>query len=210
MRDPRLLPSTLVALAIVTACTGACAGKVETIGGAGPGSSGSGSGTGSSGMSSSGVSSSSGTTGDDSGFTGFDVGTGDDSTVADGGFGDTSTSCSPPVIPILHADGGMNSSCEGCLVANCEPQECACILDPETLPIDDAGTMAPGCDLFYVCVEEDVASLSLATDASANSIVMTALSDCNGDGGTYPQASMMLGTALIQCEVTMCTVECAP
>jgi len=214
-----LLGPMLVALAVGTASTGACGGIAEVAGDSGTGSSSGGSSSGinsSSGVvsSSSGVSSSgggSGSSGVGSSGVGSSSGVFDasvDSTFSETGVADVTTSCTES-IPVIALDGGMNTACESCLAANCGQEECSCIDDPNVWPIDDAGTVAPACDVYVNCVYPEAIQLLLTTDAGVVSDFTTGESDC-ASGGGFPSSSVSLGNSLIACLAASCTSECIP
>jgi len=114
---------------------------------------------------------------------------------------------------VTTADGGMNTACESCLNTSCGNEQCLCVTDSNTLPVDDAGDVAPGCDLFVNCVYGDLTSiLANNPDAGASTAVMTAIADCSGGdaGSTFAAGSITAGTNLITCVATMCNTQCVP
>jgi len=131
-----------------------------------------------------------------------------DSTFSETGVADVTTSCTES-IPVIALDGGMNTACESCLAANCGQEECSCIDDPNVWPIDDAGTVAPACDVYVNCVYPEAIQLLLTTDAGVVSDFTTGESDC-ASGGGFPSSSVSLGNSLIACLAASCTSECIP
>lgn len=227
MRKSGVLPVFSFVIASFLAGTGACGGQVEIIADGGAASSSSGSSgsvsassgvTTSSGSSGAGSSTSSGfgsSTGSGSGGEG-DSGFGSSSGVFDSGFadvtmiGDSSVACTMS-IPVLELDGGMNVPCESCLNMACPIQECACIQDPNLLSIDDAGDMAPGCDVFINCVYGDFVQILLTSDGGLAQDLQTAITDCSAvDNPPFSGEFINLGDNFISCLVANCGMQCLP
>jgi hypothetical protein len=227
MRASGVLPLFFFGFVSFIAGTGACGGQVEQVtdGGASSSSSGGGSSSnsggsgfgsssGSSGVGSSGSSGFGSSTGSGSGGEG-DSGFGSSSGVIDSGFadvvvgGDATQACTMG-IPVLDPDGGMNVACESCLSTSCGNEQCACVQDPNLIAIDDAGTFAPGCDLFVNCVYGDFVQILLTTDAGATQALQQAISDCVGGGGPFTTGTIQLGENLISCIAANCAVQCVP
>jgi hypothetical protein len=118
---------------------------------------------------------------------------------------------SDAAIPVTTLDGGMNTACESCIGSMCGNEQCVCVTDSHTLPIDDAGTMAPGCDVFVNCVYADLTQILLTSDAGATAAVQQAVADCTGDGGNgFDPSSISAGGALISCIAANCGSACVP
>lgn len=155
--------------------------------------------------------------GDDSGMTG-DTGTptgdsgtpqGDSSTPVDSGTPMCTTDGGG--IPIQGADGGENTACETCLGDNangCGQQQCFCTTDTNLVPYNDAGAMAPGCEVFAACVYGAFTEAQATMpDAGAAANLTAAEMYCKMNTAAN-MASQDLGAKLISCVASTCVSQC--
>jgi hypothetical protein len=166
----------------------------------------------SSGGSSSGVvtsSSSGGSSGSSSGVTSSSSSGG---TASSSGGGSSSSSGGTPtcgalmVVDTTDAGPVENFSCEMCINANCQQQECQCTGDP-IMVLQDAGAV-PACAAYAECVYVTFLQLLAANDAgtqSESADLTTAQAACQAG---IDMSSIQLGNALIACIASSCVTPC--
>ena len=121
---------------------------------------------------------------------GGDTGTGGDAG-AEGGCAAASCTVDASIAVVgTGPDGGQveNTSCEMCIGTSCAAQQCDCLSDPTTVPVDDAGGMAPACGAYAVCVYQTLLALVAASDAGAS-----------GEAAELTQAEAMCATGVAAC-----------
>ncbi len=126
----------------------------------------------------------------------------------DGGTEGGTSSCTNPEagIPVPGQDGGDNTACESCISTSCAATQCNCLSDTP-VPVDDAGTMAPACEAYAVCVYQNFVTALLTSDAGETMDLTNAETAC---AGTFNSTTTKLGQSLIGCIAGHCTSQCVP